>query len=407
MERKDIHLIWLSDFDLNGSGYLNISVPICSGLTNLGYDVKAIGLGYAGTEHYHPFPIIPCKDLQEADAMLQNLKSFWGISVVIVALDIQPYQDVMCKILKRIGLPYVCITPLESDPLCLTWAMLLQQIDKVFIISEFGTQECKKVGVSAEHIVIGVDTKAWRTPIKDEKQKLRNAVGIADDDFVILTVADNQERKNLSKAFMIVSCLKYGLSEQELWKEMKGEYPFSKLKTRQKVQYILVTREHSRVGWKLRDMAFQFGINTDTRIIPRGIKFSELWGFYAMSDVFLLTSKAEGCGLPILESMSVGIPVVATKAGAIVEHLENKRGFCVDYDYVLVDPWGNSNRYMINVDKATEFLDYICNNDVSEITQNASNYVKQLTWEIPVSQIDKAIMEIADAQKEQTPPIPA
>ncbi len=140
-------------------------------------------------------------------------------------------------------------------------------------------------------------------------------------------------------------------------------------------------------------------------ILERGMSFKQLWGIYIMSDAFLLTSKAEGLCMPVLEAMSCGIPVIATKAGAIPELLENDRGFCIDYEYVFIDPWGNSNRYMINVDKAVESINYVYNNrDYVNNNQiaNARAYVEKRTWKQPVKQVETAIMEIVNNVKKET-----
>jgi glycosyltransferase involved in cell wall biosynthesis len=341
-------------------------------------------MGYTGEQHPYNFSIIPTRNIQEIDAMLTNFQELWKPDIVIVALDI-PYQDILLNVTKKLNIPHIGITAIEAGPLCLTWALVLQKINKVFIISQLGTDECVKKGIEVEHLHVGVDAKAWRKAVDGEKEKIRESLGIGKDEFVILTVADNQERKNLSKAFEIVSKFKKITSSQ--------------------IRYVLVTREHSKVGWKLRDLAVDFEINTNLMILERGMSFKQLWGIYIMSDAFLLTSKAEGLCMPVLEAMSCGIPVIATKAGAIPELLENDRGFCIDYEYVFIDPWGNSNRYMINVDKAVESINYVYNNrDYVNNNQiaNARAYVEKRTWKQPVKQVETAIMEIVNNVKKET-----
>jgi hypothetical protein len=83
-------VVVLSDYNFKGSGYLNIVVPLCTGLANLGHEIKAIGLGYSGTEHDFPFSIIPCASFFDAQAMMNNLIVQWGAEIVITAVDI-PY----------------------------------------------------------------------------------------------------------------------------------------------------------------------------------------------------------------------------------------------------------------------------------------------------------------------------
>lgn len=378
-------IVFISDFNFRGSGYLNISVPICDKLSQLGFDIKAIGLGYAGEEHPFGFSIVPCQSFNDSYAMLNNLNFQWKPDIVIVALDI-PHMEQYAGMCKKFGLKMIAITPLENPPLTMSWAFILQQIDKVFMISEMGKDESIKAGVeTAEHIVIGMDTLAWRLRTPEEYEKGRDALNISPDTLVILTVADNQERKNLSKAFEIVSKAK---KEKNI-----------------KVKYILITKEHQSVGWKLRDLAMTYGIPSELMIFERGLPFKELYTLYAISDVFLLTSKAEGLCMPVMEAMSVGVSVVATNCGALPELLEGGRGFLMDTEYSMIDPWGNSRRDFPNADAGANALlaiSKMANGHPTEITERARKYMETRTWDKPVQQLVDSIEklgEVVDGKK--------
>src|SRR3990167_6070253 len=136
-------IIFVSDFNFRGSGYLNISVPICRHLSELGHEIKAIGLGYTGEEHPFSFSIIPCQGFWDAHAIINNLFHQWKPDVVIVALDIPRLCDFYAGC-KKLGMKMIAITPLENPPLTMSWAYILQQIDKVFFISQMGTDEAIK-----------------------------------------------------------------------------------------------------------------------------------------------------------------------------------------------------------------------------------------------------------------------
>lgn len=376
-------IIVVSDFSFQGSGYLNIIVPLCKGLAEVGHEIKAVGLGYRGEEHDFDFSILPCQSLTDAQAMTNNLKFQWGAELLLVALDI-PNQAAYIQLSKKLGIKIISITPLENPPLTMSWAFMLQNSDKVFFISQLGASEALKAGVeTAEHLVVGMDTKSWRLRTSDEYTKGRQLFNISPDTLVVLTVADNQERKNLSKAMEIVSIV-------------KGEGI--------KIKYILVTREHSEVGWKLRDLAMDYDIASELMIFERGMSFGELYSLYAIADVFLLTSKAEGLGMPVMESMSVGIPVVATNCGAMPELLgyNGERGWLIDTEYSMIDPWGNSRRDFPKAESGIKILHEFWEKPVTKsahIIVSARQYMESRTWDTPIGQVNKSIKELLDAKE--------
>ena len=268
-------VVVLSDMDQKGSGYSNITAPLVSGLVAKGYDqIKVVGLGYDGSEHNYPFSIIPAKNFQEVFAMLQNLYGMLQFDVLVVALDIPLQEQILFQLNNR-PFKYIGIMPVEADPLCVTWAMALMRMDKVFIISEFGTQEAKKVGIQAEHIQVGIDTDFWRKPNNEEYKKIRQSLfGIEDNTYVVLTVADNQERKNLSRSMDIFA-------------------GFAKVVPNSK--YVLVTREHQMVGWRLRDYAQLLGINEKLMIFERGMPI-KIYGLHMRVVMpFCLLQKPKVC----------------------------------------------------------------------------------------------------------------
>lgn len=371
-------IVYLSDLNAQGSGYMSLSLPLCEGLSKL-HDVKVIGLGNQGEEHNFNFPIFPVRNLEEIIKTISGLWHLWQLEYLIVALDITLQEQILRKIPDR-PFKYVGVFPIEADPLCFSWASLLMMMDKQFIISEFGKNEAHKKGVtSAEHIQIGIDTEAWRRPKEGEKENLRKAFNIGNETKVILTNADNQERKNFFAHF-------------EAFAKFSSKYPDSK--------YILITREHNLAGWKLRDLAIEYKIADKLMIVERGMPFAQLWSYYAMSDCLLNLSKAEGLCLPVLEAMSVGIPVVATDCTAMMETCTDGRGILVPWHYRYVDPFGNGFRYLADYDIAAAQMIYLFeSNKQQEFVDRARPYVESRTWDIPVQQVHNYIMK--DKENEQ------
>lgn len=377
----------VTDFDETGSGYKNICTPLLTGLANEGHEIKVAAFAYQGSEHRHPFSLIPAENLRDALIITRNLVASWNPDVILVAMDIpiQQYfhenlQDLLKGDKEHKPIKYVAITPLENGPLTMSWAAILLNMDAVFFISELGKQEALKAGISqAEHLLVGVDTVLWHPATPQEKSQLRKGLGIGEDEFVVLTVADNQERKNLSA----------GMEAIKLLKE----------KTDRKVRYILVTRVESNVGWKLNDYALELGILKEFMTFNRGLPQNDLWGLYAVSDAYLQPSKAEGLGMPVLEAMACGIPCVATNTGALTELLEDDRGWIIHPAYTFRDVWGNSKRDMIDTNKAGYSLLALSKVDYTsglEAVYKALNFVRSKTWDIPVKQVSDKIKELTN-----------
>jgi len=342
-------IVLLSDFDLRGSGYMHIAVSLCNELaTRHNKLVTALGIGYDMSEHNWPFQIIPVRQSewgQHVPAIIYNFRAMaaagqWHpVEAIVVALDI-PLQERMLQV-DRGGAPYIGIFPIESGPLNTSWAYILSQMTQSLVISEFGARMMKDAGVDGGYLPVGIDCDSWRMPQEEERRAIRKSLGFDDNDFVVLTVADNQERKNLSLAMKMIA---------EARKKINAKW-------------MLVTRVNSPVGWKLDDLAMYMGLTEHFTKFDKGLPFDRLWILYAAADAFLLTSKAEGLCLPVLEAMSCGLPVIATNCTAIPEHLweepdwsacqdgrwlkgrhTGKRGLTIPVDYWNIDPWGNSYR---------------------------------------------------------------
>lgn len=343
-------IVLFSDLDLRGSGYMNITIALANQLVKRGRKVTVLGMGYSGAAHEWPFQIIPIqphKGMQFAPAMLQNLISLGQIEaneppeVFVPLLDIPLQKNIMSwPIIGNRQVPMVGVFPIESGPLVQSWANDLARMDGRLIISKYGTKQCLEAGLDATHIPIGLDTKAWRMPLKGEVAKLRESLGMEPDDFVVLTVADNQERKNLSAATRAIASLVHRHKINAKW--------------------VLVTRIGSRVGWELNDLFLEHDIMDRVTLFERGIEHSRLWILNAAADAFMLLSKAEGLCMPAVEAMACGTPIVVTDCTALREHLYapdgSLRGFPVKSEYIYQDAWGNSYREFADPEHAAKQL---------------------------------------------------
>ena len=104
--------------------------------------------------------------------------------------------------------------------------------------------------------------------------------------------------------------------------------------------------------------------------------------------------------MPLLEAMSVGLPILATDCTAIHEVLDNGRGTLVPYDYVHRDPFGNGKRYWIDRMKALEEMEWIYSQrtslDLNKAVKKAREYVEGRTWDIAVEQLESGLLKLVE-----------
>jgi glycosyltransferase involved in cell wall biosynthesis len=382
---------------------MRIGTNLCNELvTRHEMGVIAIGMGYDGREHHWPFSITPCSHLQQVPSMVNQIRGYGApVEAIVVALDI-PLQEALIKSVKQKpdDPPYVGIFPLEAGPLCLPWAMELMKMDARLVMSRFGQEALKIAGVESEFIPIGINDPAnWRPPTPEERQQIREGLGWEDDAFIILTVADNQERKNLAGAMEIFA----DFAVEVLDRNAMGLV--TEKRDKRKTQWHLVTRVNSPVGWKLDDLAMRLGVMDKVATYNRGVPENSLWAMFAGADCFLLASKAEGLAVPVMEAMAVKLPVVATDAAAMAEHLNDKRGLLIEDEYYYTDPFGNGDRYMASiadgVDKLTLLAEF--GSDGLDL-DGAYEYVLDRTWEKAGNVLAQTIQKVRRSERQEATP---
>lgn len=124
-------------------------------------------------------------------------------------------------------------------------------------------------------------------------------------------------------------------------------------------RFWLAVRTVEELHRRGRDCRFiGFGATrVDYAALPAGSCFevapaqSEISLVYGSCDCWLFTSSEEGYGLPILEAMSCGTPVVATRAGAAPELLASGGGILVDSD--TPEDLADAVEHILNLDDAS------------------------------------------------------
>lgn len=97
---------------------------------------------------------------------------------------------------------------------------------------------------------------------------------------------------------------------------------FSRLKTQFRDLSLVLC---GRMGWKtrpLRRILSQFRFHDDV-VLPGYVSVNTLHALYSTAQVFVFPSIVEGFGVPPLEAMACGTPVITSDAGAISEVVDD------------------------------------------------------------------------------------
>ncbi len=82
---------------------------------------------------------------------------------------------------------------------------------------------------------------------------------------------------------------------------------------------------------QIEDKINEYNLQENIRITGNVENVSE---YLKISDIFIHSSKGEGCSNAILEAMAAGLPIIASDTGGTREIITEKNGFLFKYQYV-------------------------------------------------------------------------
>jgi glycosyltransferase involved in cell wall biosynthesis len=389
-----LKILFVSDFDLRGSGYQSITAALASELWGRGHEVVVIGFDYKGEEHHYPFAVVSTDEAVVGAQIAQTVRGFQPDAVALVSdLD---HHEKFAKIAPGLGPLYVGVFAVEAPPIIRTsaWAQAIRTMDLAYSISSFGAEEGQKVGLDVRHLPVGVD-RFWQPLPAEERKRLRASLGL-EDRFVVLTVADNQERKNLPGAVEAIAHLRERVPEA-----------FWALVTKKRAARICFDVWDLLVKHELPRHSFVY--ETDKETMPR----ERLRELYGIADAFLLSSKAEGLCLPVLEAMACGTPCVAPALCELPRMLEG-RGLLAEVEYWYTDAFGNQRRGFVDPRHAAKQLERLASEPElrAELSAKSLEYTRALTWGAAADIFERDLHVVKEAKAgaqapESTEPVAA
>jgi glycosyltransferase involved in cell wall biosynthesis len=174
----------------------------------------------------------------------------------------------------------------------------LAYYDTIFTISDFSKRELSYffpgVGNRIFNTSIGIDYQKYYPPSIESINFIRNKFNLPEHYF--LFIGTLEPRKNLP--FLL-----------EVFYHLKDRHP--------ELRLLLV----GRLGWgrKIVDETInKLGLATQVRILG-SVKDADLFSILRASEGLLFPSLYEGFGLPVIEAMACGVPVIASNTSSIPE----------------------------------------------------------------------------------------
>lgn len=84
-------------------------------------------------------------------------------------------------------------------------------------------------------------------------------------------------------------------------------------------QLVIVSRLHPAQRQELVDLRDRFRLGADELVLPGYVEDSDLIALYSVADLFVFPSVHEGFGLPVLEAMACGAPVIGSNCTSVPE----------------------------------------------------------------------------------------
>ncbi len=425
-ERKKV--LVLTDSPKIDTGFGRVGKEIWSYLSSTGkYEVVSIGWFHQDNQREVPYPVVSTKRSEKGTItqedkyahhtfpeMLEKFKPdlVWSLGDMWMIDHIKNSK-------ARDTFEWVGYFPIDGEPVPTKWGEIVEGMDYAVAYGRYGLEVIKQRAPKANlsYIYHGVNTDLFK-PFPDEAREdfKKQLLGV-EGKTVIGIVARNQPRKAfdcLFKAYYhllsgeYVKCKKCGkvtVSDYDLIKR-KATKPTrcSKCNSNnvtkgKKIEDIILYLHCASkdCGWDLLDLQDDYNLKGEIIFNPElriggGVPETTLSAIYNAIDIFTLPTRGEGFGLPILEAMSSGLPVVATDYSAHPEWAKDC-SLLIPPKALEAEPLTNIRRAVIDMDEYVgALLSLIEDPELrKEIGLKARAQAEKMSWPIITKQWEELI----------------
>lgn len=402
-------ILMMSDCPLLHTGQAVVLREVSLGLHATGkYNIIVAGWGYNGIPHPLPYTMIPASardfgkaGIPEAGIMgFEQLIDHFKPDIVWTVADIW-MVDYIGRARNRGNFKWIAYTPVDGAPVLDYWVPWFKSADQMVMETQYGVDEVAKAAPDVDtrfiyhgckpnvYFPLDPTTKAQiKTGIKyaqiNDMSSMIVKQGLPVDSFIVGTFARNQPRKNFDKT-------------------LKAFKRFSRDK---KNVFLWLHASAIDQGYNLPLLAKTMGIQdklifTPNYNIVNGLSEQDLNIVMNMWDVHLLPTQGEGFGIPILETMSAGVPQIVSDYTSQVEFAKFGGELIPldeDDDFITGMPHP-VERAIPKPSRMEEILNKMYNDSAYrlELAKGARKKAETMTWAATIPQWEEVIQNVIKA----------
>lgn|SRR3990167_3531068 len=386
----DKSILWLSDGAQLTTGYCTISRKLMNYLVDYGWKVDY--LSHTGN-HQTFMPGLTFEDGEKLNFKIHGA----GLAPYCQDLIVPKIHELKPKIFGILLDTFMCYPwflnldfspakslfyfPSDGGGFPVGCEQILKKVDVPVAMSKYAQKQVKELfNINSKYIPHAVETDVYKPLSEQEKLVLRNKWGLRGK-FVIGCVARNQGRKMLDRQM---------LSFAKVCKEMPNAVFLMHTDKQDPASYFNFEKLINDLGIQNRV------IFTGTRYF-KGFDYKKMNEIYNLMDIFFLSTSGEGFGIPFIEAMSAGVPVITTDYTTAKEIIEdNNAGILVKCSDEILGTW-HVNRGIMDINEGTKALIKLYNEPLTrkEMGLNGRSAVlRDYDWRIVSKEWDKLLTEM-------------